>query len=220
MVRRWLLRFITGLAAVAIFGSLAVVGGAKAVVSAQADHRIYGVDDVPTRDVALVLGAAVWSGRLSPYLQARLDLAIELYRAGKVRVLLASGSTDGTYNEPDAMRDYLIEQGVDAADVVTDHDGDDTYSSCYRAKHVYGVNELTVITQTYHLPRAVAACELVGIDTVGVGDDTREVNVTMRRYQIRELGANVKLMWDVLRRRSDHAGTPSDDVTVALGRPR
>ena len=99
------------------------------------------MESVPAAPVALVLGARVFpSGTPSPFLAARLDLAHRLYQAGKVRVVLVSGDNMAPeYNEPDAMRGYLIDAGMPAEAVVADYAGFDTYDSCARAKRIFGV---------------------------------------------------------------------------------
>ena len=122
----------------------------------------------------MVLGAQVYpDGTPSPFLAARLDLAKQLFDAGKVQVLLVSGDNMAPeYNEPDAMRAYLIDAGVPAEKVIADYAGFDTYDSCVRAKRIFGVSKLIMVSQSYHLPRAVATCRTLGVDAAGVGDDT------------------------------------------------
>jgi vancomycin permeability regulator SanA len=126
---------------------------------------------VPDRPVAIVLGAGVRSDGLPSYLLAqRLDLAVELYEAGSVRAVLVTGDNGVEhYNETDTMRDYLLDAGLPADRVVGDHAGFSTWDSCARAREVFGVGEATVLTQEFHLPRAVRLCRAAGIDTVGVG---------------------------------------------------
>jgi SanA protein len=129
------------------------------------------VGAVPTRRVAIVFGAQVLPGdRLSAALAHRVDAAIELYRAGKVAQLLMTGDNrEDTYNEPDAMRDYAIARGIPASAILTDPAGLRTYDSCARARAVYGVGagEAIVVTQEYHLPRAIYTCVGLGVDAVG-----------------------------------------------------
>lgn len=126
---------------------------------------------VPDRPVAIVLGAGVRSDGLPSYLLAqRLDLAVELYEAGSVQAVLVTGDNEVEhYNETDTMRGYLVDAGIPADRVVGDHAGFSTWDSCARAKEVFGVEEATVLTQEFHLPRAVRLCQAAGIDTVGVG---------------------------------------------------
>ncbi|NIH58283.1 SanA/YdcF family protein, partial [Brooklawnia cerclae] len=155
-------------------------------------------------------------GRPSPYLQARLDLALDLWRQGKATVFIVSGSTSD--DEPATMRDYLVENGVDEADIVLDEGGDDSYASCARAADRFGVEQITVVSQSYHVPRTVATCRLVGIDAVGVGDDTRAKDATWNSYVRRELAANIKMLIDVVARRDVGQNEPDPAVREALER--
>ncbi|MGI5166479.1 SanA/YdcF family protein [Spirillospora sp. CA-253888] len=137
------------------------------------------VESVPATPVALVLGAGIWGRQPSVLLARRLDLAAELYRTGKVKVLLVSGDNRRHgYDEPTVMRDYLIGQGIPAGKVVRDFAGLDTWDSCARAKRIFKVERLTVVTQRFHLPRAVALCRAAGTDAYGVGDDSMGGNRT------------------------------------------
>lgn len=186
-----------------MLGALPVVASAVhlAVLSA---GRVYALDDVPARDVALVLGAKADQGRPSAFLAARLDLAADLYRSGRIRAVLVSG--DGlprSNNEPQVMKDYLVARGIPAERIVEDPAGFDTYDSCVRARDVFGVSELTVLTQDYHVGRAVAICELVGVDAVGVGDATMRGRFPLNwiKGAGREWAANLKVEWDVWTRR-------------------
>ena len=110
----------------------------------------------PETPVALVFGAGIRAdGRLSPMLADRMDTAIALYQAGKVRKLLVSGDNRFVdYDEPGRMYDYAVARGVPAADVVRDYAGRRTYDTCYRAKAIFGVERALLITQRFHLPRA------------------------------------------------------------------
>lgn len=180
------------------------------------------VADAPEAPVALVLGAGLQGGRPSPYLAARLDTAAELYEAGKVRVLLVSGDNrTHAYDEPTAMRDYLVAQGVPPEVVVLDFAGRDTYDSCQRAHRIFGVDEVTVVSQRYHVGRAVALCRAAGMTTHGVGDSTMRTRFP-RQWWIgwtREKLANLKAVGDVLTGRDPVLGNPEPGVRDALTRP-
>jgi vancomycin permeability regulator SanA len=129
--------------------------------------------EVPAAPVGLVLGAGLYHGSPTPMLATRLDVAAELYHGGKVRALLLSGDNSRLgYDEPSVMRDYLIAHGVPGDVLVLDYAGFDTWDSCVRARDVFGVRRLTVVTQSFHLPRAVALCRTAGLDAFGVGDDS------------------------------------------------
>ncbi len=138
---------------------------------AATDGHRHNTASVPNRPVAIVLGAGVRPDGLPSYLLAqRLDLAVELYEAGSVQAVLVTGDNGvDHYNETDTMRDYLLDAGVPADRVVGDYAGFSTWDSCARANEVFGVEQATVVTQEFHLPRAVSLCGAAGIDVVGVG---------------------------------------------------
>ncbi|WP_344661324.1 SanA/YdcF family protein [Catenulispora subtropica] len=125
---------------------------------------------VPYEPVAVVFGAAEHGGYPTPYLARRLDVALDLYRRGKVTVILATGATAPGYDEPTAMRAYLMDHGVPASRIVRDFAGLDTWESCVRAKKIFGVEHATLVTQDFHLPRALMLCHSAGIDAYGVAD--------------------------------------------------
>ncbi|WUH93629.1 YdcF family protein [Streptomyces sp. NBC_00433] len=132
--------------------------------------RVRDLADVPAEPVGVVFGAGLTDGRPSPYLAHRLDAAAALYRAGKVRVLLVTGDNSRTaYDEPGAMRTYLVAHGVPSGRVVVDDAGFDTWDSCSRAKRVFGVRRAILVSQGFHIRRAVALCEAAGLDVYGVG---------------------------------------------------
>ena len=195
--------------------------GSVVFVRATARGHIYSEATVPDAPVALVLGARVYpSGTPSPFLAGRLDLAKRLYDAGKVKVILVSGDNMAPeYDEPDAMRTYLIEAGVPADRVVADYAGFDTYDSCVRARQIFGVTDLVMVTQSYHLPRAVATCLRVGVQTVGVGDDTaRQHRRSWSRGAIRDQVACVKTVVDLVTNRIPTLGPRESGVDDALAR--
>ncbi|MFI9587391.1 vancomycin high temperature exclusion protein [Streptomyces sp. NPDC052236] len=137
---------------------------------AVADSRVRTVADVPSREVAVVFGAGLWKGRPTPYLAHRLDAAAELYRTGKVKVVLVTGDNSRVeYDEPDAMRTYLTARGVPDARIVSDYAGFDTWDSCVRAKKIFGVDRAVLVTQGFHIRRAVALCRAAGVESYGVG---------------------------------------------------
>lgn len=129
------------------------------------------IQDVPKRDVGIVFGAALRKRGTEPsqFLQWRIETAVKLYKAGRVDSLLMTG--DGSYSdhdEPEVMRQEAIAEGVPEADIAVDKFGFDTYDSCSRAATWRDIKSATVVTQGYHLPRAVYSCQSVGIDTIGV----------------------------------------------------
>lgn len=130
--------------------------------------KIYtDVPAIPARPVGIVFGAGLnRDGSPSWMLSDRLDGAIALYKAAKVEKLLLTGD-EVTSLEISAMRTYAIQKGVPEAKILTDSAGLRTYDSCYRAIHNFGINSAILITQGYHLPRALFTCNGLGIDAVG-----------------------------------------------------
>ncbi|WP_143052921.1 SanA/YdcF family protein [Propionibacterium cyclohexanicum] len=194
----------------------AVLLAAECVVQVLARSAMAPGAGLGGRSVALVLGAGVRHGRPTPYLRARLDVAARLWREGQVRVILVSGHAEEGYDEPDVMANYLADQGVPRRCVVCDGEGMDTWSSCLRAQRVYGVDALVVVTQAYHLPRALAACRMLGIDAQGAPDRSRARTARWWRYRLRELPAAVKLIADRATMRGAAGLAPDDAVARAL----
>ncbi|WP_061292466.1 SanA/YdcF family protein [Herbidospora cretacea] len=173
-------------------------------------HRIDTNDprwtlEVPPAPVALVLGAGVNGDWPSAMLRDRLEIGLALYRAGKVRALLLSGTNHvKDYDEPTVMRDYLLARGVPAEALVLDYAGLDTWDSCVRARRIFGASQVTVVTQTFHLARAVTLCREAGLTTFGVGDDSRrKYALTTYTYAAREFLATGKGFLDAVVLRSD-----------------
>lgn len=198
---------------------IATLGGSVGFVRATAAGHLYREDDVPAAPVALVLGAKVYpDGTPSAFLAARLDVAKRLFETGKVRAILVSGDNMAPeYNEPDAMRAYLIKAGVPANKVIADYAGFDTYDSCARAKRIFNVPKLIMVTQSYHLPRAVATGRALGVEASGVGDDTVRHSNPWRRGAVREQIACVKTVIDLITRRDPVLGRRETSVAEALG---
>lgn len=160
--------------------------------------RIHTVADAPAAPVAIVLGAGLNAdGSPKPYLRVRLEDTLRLYRDDKVRAILVSGDHGQvTYDEVAAMTNWLVGHGVPARKVVADHAGFDTYDSCVRAYKIFGVRAALVVTQEFHVRRAVFLCREAGIDAVGVGSAAPDNDDF--GYQVREVPAAIKATFDVL----------------------
>ncbi|MEU4658373.1 ElyC/SanA/YdcF family protein [Streptomyces sp. NPDC023723] len=160
--------------------------------------RVGALADAPRTDVAVVFGAGLWDGEPSPYLAHRLDAAAKLYRAGRVEVVLVTGDNSrADYDEPDAMRGYLVRHGVPDRRIVSDYAGFDTWDSCVRAKKIFGVDRAVLISQGFHIRRAVALCEAAGVSSYGVGA-ADEHDVTWYYGAAREVFAAGKAALDVV----------------------
>jgi len=160
---------------------------------------IVSLDNAPTKPVAIVFGAGIWpDGGLSDILADRVDTAIELYQLGKVRKLLFTGDNRTLdYNEPQRMREYALARGIPDEDIVLDYAGRRTYDSCYRANYIFEVQEAILVTQAYHLPRALFTASHMGIHVVGVAADRRNYRYILK-YKLRELAATPVAWWQVL----------------------
>ncbi|MFE4961586.1 vancomycin high temperature exclusion protein [Streptomyces sp. NPDC056660] len=160
--------------------------------------RLRTVADVPRADVAVVFGAGLWDGEPSPYLAHRLDAAAKLYREGRIKVVLVTGDNSRKdYDEPDAMRTYLTAHGVPGGRIVSDYAGFDTWDSCVRAKKIFGVDRAVLVSQGFHIRRAVALCEAAGVESYGVGVEDKH-DATWYYGGTREVLAAGKAALDVL----------------------
>ena len=157
--------------------------------------RIVETETLPDEefDCIMVLGCQVKEGgEPSHMLRDRLQRGVEVYNLGMAEKLLMSGDHGRTdYNEVETMKQYAIDEGVDSADVFMDHAGFSTYESIYRAKEVFGVEKMVIITQEYHLYRALYIVEQLGIEAYGVASDYHTyVGQSMR--DLREVLARAK----------------------------
>jgi SanA protein len=138
-----------------------------------AKHLIFTSDTVPTFPVAIIFGAWVEpTGHPSAVLEDRVKTGANLYKAGKVKALLLTGDNHITsYNEPEAMRQYALTLGIPDSALVLDYAGFRTYDSCYRAHAIFKVDQAILVTQAFHLDRALLTCNSLGIASVGVAAD-------------------------------------------------
>ena len=186
------------------FAAFALVVGLRIWVERRYQDRIYeSVTDIPSRPVALVLGAGLWpDGSLTPILADRVATAADLYHAGKVQVLLCSGDNRRVdYNEPQAMKDYAMRLGVPHEDIVLDYAGRRTYDSCYRARAIFGVDSLVAVTQRFHTARSVYTCDALGIDAVAMTANRRVYSSEQVIWRTREYLALLLAWWDLNIRR-------------------
>ena len=154
--------------------------------------------DVPRTEVAVVFGAGLWNGEPSPYLAHRLDAAATLYRNKRVEVVLVTGDNSRKdYDEPDAMRAYLTKHGVPGSRIVSDYAGFDTWDSCVRARKIFGVHRAVLISQGFHIRRALALCRAAGVSSYGIGVQDKH-DVTWYYGGTRELFAAGKAALDVV----------------------
>lgn len=158
--------------------------------------HIHPLAQAPGGRVAIVFGAGLQrDGTPSPILRDRVTTAADLYFAKKVEKILMSGDNRFVeYNEPGAMAQFAMQLGVPEEDIILDYAGRRTYDTCYRARDIFGVREAILVTQAFHLPRAVFTCRALGVPAQGVIADQHNY---VTRANFREIPADLVALWDV-----------------------
>ena len=172
----------------------------RLITGLYARPRTFSIKEAPARSAAIVFGAGLWrDGSPTPVLRDRVAAAAQLYFSGKVVKLIMSGGNPSIYyDEPGAMRAYALSLGVPDEAIVLDYAGRRTYDTCYRALHIFGIRQATLVTQGFHLPRALYLCNKLGIDGVGVPADLRQYRWFSRTiWNLREIPATLGALWDV-----------------------
>lgn len=162
--------------------------------------RIFSITDVPRKRAAIVFGAGLWwDGSPTPVLKDRVRAAAELFFSGKVEKLLMSGDNHVVeYNEPIAMQEYAILLGVPKDVIILDYAGRRTYDTCYRGKSIFGLTDVILVTQSFHLPRAIYTCNQLGLKAVGVRSNLQDYRKSsLLIWNIRESFATLAALWDV-----------------------
>lgn len=173
---------------------LVIILGLNTYVCVTAKNNMYESAEYKNEksDCIMVLGCGVRGSEPSPMLKDRLDTAIELYKSGAAEKILMSGDHGGEfYNEVGVMKIYAIKNGVPAEDIFMDHAGFSTYESLYRAKELFGINNLLAVTQRYHLYRTVYLGEVLGINISGVSTENYNYGGMFHR-EVREILARDK----------------------------
>lgn len=195
------LRFLWRIALV--LGSLVAAGLflPRFVMGLYAAPRTFTVQDVRSERVVIVFGAGLLrDGSAGPVLSDRVQTAVNLYLEGKAQKILISGDNrEISYNEPEAGRQYALDRGVPDEDIVLDYAGRRTYDTCYRAKHIFGVDSAILVTQDFHMERSLFLCNWFGVDSVGVEANNRYFLKRSRAWwNFRETFAIFQAAWDVL----------------------
>lgn len=189
------------------------VGGSNCWILERSRTRIFtDIDQLPANDVGLVLGTSrsTGGGFQNPFFAARIDAAAKLYQAKKVQHLVLSGDNRVVqYDEPADMKKALIERGVPESVLTVDDAGFRTLDSIVRAKKIFGLSRPTVITDDFHLPRAIALARHFEIDAVGFSPSPVPLKWSVKT-RIREILARVKTVLDlyVLRTQPHFLGGP------------
>jgi len=175
-----------------------VIAGAFTLYANLAIYRagqagVYSVENTPPAEAVIVLGAKAYDGGvLSEVLTDRMETGIELYKQGKVKKLLLTGDHGQvTYDEVNNMRLYALKRGIPENDIFMDHAGFSTYDSMYRARDVFKVENAVIVTQKFHLPRALYIARSLGLKVSAVPADRREY-IGMEYVYFREFFARAK----------------------------
>ncbi len=189
-----------------IAGLVSLIGLAlaRAIVLLYGRTRIFTAKEVPAHRVAIVFGAGLRrDGTPTLVLRDRVQTAASLYFAGKVEKLLMSGDNRFVYyNEPESMRRYALSLGVPDDAIVLDYAGRRTYDTCYRARHIFGLKSAILVTQGFHLPRALFLCNRLGVTAVGVPADLSSYRKVSRAvWTAREWIATLAAFFDLLQRK-------------------
>jgi len=194
---------LTILFPVTLLGTLGALLFIRGEIHRYDDRILTRIGDLKTESwkrprVAIVFGASVLGNRsLSPVLADRVDKAIDLYRSRKVdRILVSGDNRHPTYNEPKAMRDYLVGRGVPTKDILVDSSGRSTYETCLRARQVFGLDQAVLVSQGFHLPRALFIANELGISSVGVAGDLQLAS-RLGYQSIREIVAEFKAWFNI-----------------------
>lgn len=189
-----LLKLLAGLLALCLLGAVGILA-VNAYVKASVRDKIVSPEEALAfePDCILVLGAGVYAGGVpSPMLQDRLSEAISLYKAGVSDRLLMSGDHGEVYyDEVNVMKAFALDRGLPSEHVFMDHAGFSTYESLYRARDVFAVRRLVIVTQEYHLYRALYIARALGLEAVGVASDPRAYAGQDYR-ELREIAARCK----------------------------
>ena len=162
-------------------------------------------------DCIIVLGCGVWGDRPTTLLSDRLDAGIALYKAGVAPKLLMSGDHGRrNYDEVNVMRKYALDRGIPSEDIFMDHAGFSTYETMYRAQDIFGVTKAVIVTQEYHLYRALYDASAFNIEAVGTVA-TGHTFAGQTKWEIREALARVKdLFWCIFKPEPTYRGEKID----------
>lgn len=197
-LRRWPRLSRVALGGATAIGMAVVAANAWVLVGVEGESTSE-VGEVPGAQVAIVPGALVKpDGEMSAMLADRVRQAARLWHAGKVEKVLVSGD-HGTwrYDEPDTMRKALVRMGVAPRDVFEDHAGFDTWATMVRARSIFGVRSAVVVTQGFHMPRALYLADAAGIEASGLTADLHEWGWQGDKSTVREVLSRVKAVVDV-----------------------
>jgi SanA protein len=193
-------RLVRKLALFLISVTMFVMFFPRIITGIYARSRIVEAEATVSKPVAIVFGAGLRrDGRPTQVLRDRVQTAAELFKDGKVDKLIMSGYNPSPfYNEPAAMREFALDLGIPDGAIILDLGGDRTLETCYRAKQIYGITNAFLVSQTFHLPRAVYTCSQMEITAVGVSADRYPYrNRSTFFWNLREIPATLVAFWEL-----------------------
>jgi len=176
--------------------------------------NIFTLDTIPQKEIAIVFGAGVKdNGAPSDALYDRLTVAADLYNKGKVTKILVSGdNSTENYNEPEVMSQTLQNDfAIPAMAISEDYAGRRTYDTCIRAKEIWGIKEAILVTQDFHLPRAIYTCSAIGVESVGISASLQPY-IFDSFYIVREYAATLKMLVDLYARTPEYIGGEEEEI--------
>jgi SanA protein len=184
-----------------IIGVIAIISVNWYVKSSTRDLIHHTVNNLPKNEVGIIFGAGINGDQPSKYLKDRLDAGILLYKTHKIDKILLSGDNGrDEYDELTVMKTYCFNHGVDTTKIFIDYAGFDTYSTMYRASHIFKIKKATLISQEYHLNRAIYIGQKLGVKSIGFSANKGEY-LGYQYVTFREYGSIFKSFFDVLRNR-------------------
>jgi SanA protein len=169
-----------------------LIGAPRLIMIQQARKKIFDLESAPINRVAIVFGAGLnRDGTPTTVLRDRVSIAADLYFGGKIEKILMSGDNRFiSYNEPGAMKSYALNLGIPEEDIVLDYAGRRTYDTCVRAKEIFQLESAILVTQKFHLARALYICNILELDVFGVSADLRSYRDS-DYWKIREIVASL-----------------------------
>jgi SanA protein len=217
-LRRWPRLVVVALAGTGALVLLIAAANAYLLLATDGEATAQ-VAEVPRTEVAIVPGAGVNpDGTMSTMLADRVTQAVRLWRSGKVEKILVSGDHGNwSYDEPDTMRKALVHAGVPPRDIFEDHAGFDTWATMVRARSIFGVRRAVVVTQGFHMARALYLADEAGIDATGLTADLHPYGFQGSKSNVREVLSRVKAIADVTLETPAMAG-PKIPIATSDGR--
>jgi len=211
-MRKRIMIQILRICAYIILAGIAIAGLSRIYILAATRNYIKSESDATPKPAAIVFGAGLRrDGTPTAILRDRVETAVRLYQAGIVQKILMSGDNRfDDYNEPGSMMNYAVSLGVPEIDIVMDFAGRRTYDTCYRAKEIFGLDSAILVTQEFHLPRAVYTCRNIDMDVEGIRAEGRTYRrLSQAFWDLREIPATLVSLWE------NHISRP----TPVLGDP-